>query len=101
MMDEGAWIFGGVIVTQLTVVFGMIYQGHQARKAKLIAASTNNAVNHVAEGEPTMINQVREHGKILQRIQRHQDWSVGVLQEVARQSGVRVPPLPADDEEAA
>ena len=99
-IDDGAWIFGGVALTQITVVFGMVYAARNARRARTVAESTNEAVNHVGEGEPTLINQVREHGRILRRHTRHHEWSAHVLQEVARQAGVTVPPLPKDEEDA-
>lgn len=100
-IDDGAYILVGTVVTQIVVVFGIIYAGRNARKARIVAESTNNAVNHVPAGQPTLIQQVQEHGRILRRHSKHHEWSAEVLQEVARQAGVRVPPLPADDEEEA
>lgn len=100
-LDDGAYILGGVALTQAVVVFGIIYAGRNARAARTIAESTNNAVNHVPEGSPTLIQQVQEHGRILRRHTRHNEWSATVLQEVARQAGVGVPPLPTDDQEEA
>lgn len=90
----GAWGFLAVLVTQGVIVLGQ-------RRSQKVAKSTNKSVNHIGADEPTMINQVREHGRMLHSIKKHQDWSVGVLHEVARQAGVAVPPLPDDDEEAA
>jgi hypothetical protein len=83
----GLWGFLAVLVTQGVIVL------NQRRGAK-VNNSTNLSVNHVGENEPTLINQVREHGRQLQVIDHRQQWTVEVLQEVARQSGVRVPPLP-------
>jgi hypothetical protein len=102
-VDDGAYILGGVTLTQLVVVFGIVYGARQSRTARRVAESTNEAVNNVDKenGEPTLINQVREHGRILRRHSAHHEWSATVLQEVARQAGVNVPPLPEDDEEAA
>jgi len=94
--NAGMWGFLAVLVTQGVI---LINQRRNGRVAK----STNNSVNNVDKehGESTLIDQVRHHGRMLHRIQRHQDWSVGVLQEVARQSGVTVPALPQDDDKDA
>lgn len=99
-IDQGAYILAGVIITQGVVVFGIVYAAHNAKKARVVAESTNNAVNHVPEGTPTLIQQVQEHGRILQKHGAYHEWQTDVLREVARQAGVVVPPLPAvlDDE---
>jgi hypothetical protein len=94
--NAGMWGFLAVLVTQVVILLNQ-------RRSSRVAKSTNNSVNNIDKdgGELTMIAQVREHGRMLHSIRRHQDWSVGVLHEVARQAGVTVPPLPKDDEEAA
>lgn len=97
-LSEAGWVFAGVALTQATVVFGIIYAGHNARRARKVAESTNDAVNHVPKGEPTLIQQVQQHGKVLRKIEAHQEWQAGVLLEVARQAGVAVPALPQHDE---
>lgn len=100
-VDDGTKLLIGTLITQAVVVFGIIYAGRNARRARVVAESTNNAVNHVPDGQPTLIQQVQEHGRILRRHTKHNEWSATVLQEVARQAGVGVPPLPSDDDEEA
>lgn len=98
-LSEAAYVLIGTVVTQIVVLFGIIYGARNARRARIVAESTNNAVNHVPEGQPTLIQQVQEHGRILRRHSQHHEWSAQVLQEMARQTGVPVPPLPVDDEQ--
>lgn len=98
-VSEAGWQFAGVVVVQLTVVFGIWYAAHNARRARKVIESTNEAVNHVPEGTPTLIQQVLHHGMVLRKIEAHQQWQAGVLLEVARQAGVVVPALPLTDEE--
>lgn len=97
-LSDGGWQFAGVLVVQATVVFGIWYAAHNARRARKVAESTNEAVNHVPEGTPTLIQQVQHHGHVLRKIEAHQEWQAGVLLEVARQAGVAVPALPQHDE---
>jgi hypothetical protein len=98
-ITEGAYTLAGVGVTQLALTFGIIYNARQSAAAKRVADSTNLAVNHVGPGEPTLINQVRSHGKQLVRLEKNQAWTQTVLVEMAHQTGIGVPPLPQHDDE--
>jgi len=81
------------------LTFGIIYNARQTAAAKRVAHSTNMAVNHVGTNEPTLINQVRNHGKQLGRLEKNQVWTQTVLVEMAHQTGIRVPALPKHDDE--
>jgi hypothetical protein len=99
VMTEGAYTLAGVVFTQVVLTFGIIYNARQSAAAKRVADSTNMAVNHVGSGEPTLINQVRSHGKQLVRLEKNQVWTQTELVEKAHQTGIRVPPLPQHDDE--
>lgn len=88
-LSAGAWGFASVLATQVVIVIGMFVQ-HRTTKA------TYKAVNGVdeANGEPRLIDQVREHGRDIRDLKLMNEWKVGVLQQLAIQVGVRVPPLP-------
>jgi len=98
-MTEGAYTLAGVVFTQVVLTFGIIYNARQSAAAKRVAESTNMAVNHVSPSEPTLINQVRSHGKQLVRVEKNQVWTQTVLIEMAHQTGIRVPALPKHDDE--
>jgi len=98
-MTEGAYTLTGVVFTQVVLTFGIIYNARQTAAAKRVAHSTNMAVNHVGTNEPTLINQVRNHGKQLGRLEKNQVWTQTVLVEMAHQTGIRVPALPKHDDE--
>lgn len=100
-VDQGAYILAGTIFTQAVVVFGIVYAGHNARRARVTAESTNEAVNHVGPNEPKLIDQVRGHGKQLDRHAQYHQWTATTLATIADQIGVPVPPLPQFDQEDA
>lgn len=88
-ISPAAWGFCGVFVTQAVILVGM---GLQRRTAK----ATYKAVNGVDEenGEPRLIDQVRDARRRLVVLEAMNEWKVGVLKQVAEQVGLRVPPLP-------
>lgn len=102
-IDDGAYILGGVALTQAVVVFGIIYAGRNARAARTLAESTNDAVNHVDKesGELKLIDQVRQHGRQLRQHHEYHRWTSAALVTIADEIGVTVPPVPDEDEEAA
>jgi len=102
-VDDGAYILGGVALTQAVVVFGIVYAGRNARAAREIAESTNEAVNNVDKeaGELKLIDQVRSHGKQLRQHHDYHRWTVSALSTIADEIGVTVPPLPHEESEEA
>lgn len=88
-ISPAAWGFYGVFVTQAVILVGMGLQ-HRTTKA------TYKAVNSVDEenGEPRLIDQVRDARRRLVVLEAMNEWKVGVLKQVAEQVGLRVPPLP-------
>ena len=102
-LDQGAYILAGTFLTQLVVMFGIVYAGKNAKKARQLGESTNDAVNHVdvAGGELKLIDQVRNHGRQLDRHEEYHEWTASALSTIAAEIGVRVPPLPEFDTEDA
>lgn len=91
-VDEGAYILAGTVVTQVVVLIGLVIQ----IKTKRASDGAYEAVNGVDKenGEPKLIDQVRESRRRLDRLEAMNAWKVGVLQQIADQVGVDVPPLP-------
>ena len=100
-MSDAMWVFLGVVVTQFVVVFGIVYAAKNARAARTIAESTNEAVNNVdkEKGEPKLIDQVRSHGRQLKAHNEYHRWTAAALVTIADEIGVKVPPLPEEVEE--
>lgn len=74
-----------VVVAVLALLFGTS-TGIAMRNRRDIK-QINRAVNHVEEGEPTLIQRTRW-------LEESQQWNVATLQAVARQVGVDTPPPP-------
>ncbi|MDQ5975836.1 MAG: hypothetical protein QG661_3045 [Actinomycetota bacterium] len=90
-VDDGVYVLAGVIITQAVILVGMVLQQRTTK-------ATYKAVNGVDEknGEPVLIDQVRMQGKQIARLERMNEWKIGVLTQVAHQVGVSVPALPQD-----
>lgn len=88
-MSPAAWGFGGILVTQVVVVVVTLLQRRTTQ-------ATYRAVNGVDEenGEPRLIDQVRDARHRLDRLELMNEWKIVVLRQVAEQVGLRVPPLP-------
>jgi len=95
-LDQGT---ATVLVALITVVGGpmiALFVGQRRQLRELQAVS--RAVNHVSPGEPPLIERVR-------RLERRSDtqtrWLVDVLTILAAQLGVKLPPHPSMEDEAA
>lgn len=88
-ISSAAWGFGGILVTQVVVVVVTLLQRRTTK-------ATYRAVNGVdeANGEPRLIDQVRDARHRLLLLEAMNEWKVNVLKQVAEQVGLRVPPLP-------
>lgn len=95
-IDDGT---AAVLVAAITGTFGLLTALLvQQRKTYREVRQVNRAVNHVAPGEPTLVERV-------QRLERRSDvqtrWLGDVLTLLAAQLGVKLPPAPREEDEAA
>lgn len=92
-VTDAQWAFFGVLCTNFVALVALFWQGRRTRKASEGAYEAVNGVDK-ANGEEKLIDQVRDNARRLDRLEAMNEWKVGVLQQVAEQVGVRVPPLP-------
>lgn len=85
-ISEGAW---AAIAALITGLFGVIAE--LLRRTLREVRQVNRAVNHVAPGEPPLIERVR---RLEQRTDMQSQWMADVLELVAAQLGVKLPPHP-------
>lgn len=82
-VDAGTAQVLGAAVTGISLVIVAWLQVKNNRHLRVI----NRSVNHIAEGEPTLIDRVRY-------AEQCQEWSTTALSQIAHQVGVGLPPVP-------
>jgi hypothetical protein len=89
-LSDGAWGFFGVLVVQLAGILLLIIRLGRTQRD---VAQVNRAVNHVAAGEPTLVQRV---ALLEQQQSRHREWTHRAMCVIAHQLGVALDPIDPD-----
>jgi hypothetical protein len=85
-ISDGAWALVGVVISALVAPTWLSYL--KLRKTGRSVDQINHAVNHVADGEPPLIERVR---RLEQENKSHREWERHVFELLARHLGVNIP----------
>lgn len=89
--DEGAYGLAGIIVAALIAPTWLGWWN--SRKTVRHAAQINRAVNHVPDGEPTLIERVVH---LEAEVDQHRRWERSAFGALAHHVGCELPPHPDD-----
>ena len=97
-IDEGT---AAVVVTIITILVAPTwFAWWNTKRSRLLAQdtntvshATNKAVNHVPDGEPTLVQEVKTMRGQIDELTHAQRWSQDVLQKMAERVGIRTEPF--------
>ena len=91
-------VFSVADASIVVALIGLIATYITTRRNRKDIKQINKAVNHVGDGEPTLIQRVK---RLEARSEKHAEWESAAFKAIADQIGVQLPERPAVESEQA